>query len=98
MPKVGILSLAATCYTSARPEPAGGPASQPASYDTVLFFFVFVFVSARALPSVPLVHLSVSFCQTDEIVKKSRDIAPNAIEHAIGVVLQYAPRGASRAQ
>lgn len=27
VPEVGILSLAATCYTSARPEPAGGPAS-----------------------------------------------------------------------
>lgn len=56
MPEVGILSLAATCYTSARPEPAGGPASQPAttpSSSSVSYH------PARFLPFLSSVRLSV---------------------------------------
>lgn len=71
VPKVGILSLAATCYTSARPEPAGGPASQLRHRPLLLRSRI----NSRFLPSIcSFVHTSVSlFLLNEKVARRSSE-------------------------
>lgn len=84
VPKVGIFSLAATCYTSARPEPAGGPASQPAttSFSSSSFSQFDLSIRASSRPFVRLfvrsyLRPSLFVLLNGKTVKKSCDVIPS---------------------